>query len=415
MATVHIVGAGLAGLACAVRLAGRGAAVALYEATDHAGGRARSFHDATLDRVIDNGNHLMLAGNRSAMAFLDAIGARSTLIVPDDPAIPFMDLDTGERWAVRPNRGPVPWWLWSAGRRAPGTTAGDYLAGLRFGTAGGNATVDEALAGHDAGFRRFWEPLAVAVLNTETAAAAGRLMWPLMTEIFARGGAASRPCIARDGLSASLVDPALAYLAARRVSVRFGARLRAVEAADGRAAALRFAGAEDVAIGPGDAVVLALPPAAAAQLLPGTPAPDEFRPIVNAHFRVEDPDEPTGAPLLGLVGGAAHWLFFRHDIVSVTVSAATDMVDRPADEIAARLWHDVARALGRQGAPVPPVRVVKEKRATFAQTPAQLRKRAGPRTALANLFLAGDWTDTGLPATIESAVRSGHRAADLAA
>lgn len=88
MTTVHIVGAGLAGLACAVRLAGRGVPVALYEATDHAGGRARSFHDATLDRVIDNGNHLMLAGNRSVMAYLDAIGARDTLIAPEDPAIP---------------------------------------------------------------------------------------------------------------------------------------------------------------------------------------------------------------------------------------------------------------------------------------------------------------------------------------
>jgi predicted NAD/FAD-dependent oxidoreductase len=108
----------------------------------------------------------------------------------------------------------------------------------------------------------------------------------------------------------------------------------------------------------------------------------------------------------------AQWLFLRGEIASVTISAAEEHVDTPAEALAPRIWADVARALDRPDAPMPPVRIVKEKRATFAQTPESLDLRPGAPTFYRNLFLAGDWTDTGLPATIEGAVRSGLRAAE---
>jgi uncharacterized protein with NAD-binding domain and iron-sulfur cluster len=95
----------------------------------------------------------------------------------------------------------------------------------------------------------------------------------------------------------------------------------------------------------------------------------------------------------------------------VTISAANRMVDQPAEAIAAVVWPDVRAALDLQGI-MPPFRVVKERRATFAATAAQEGLRPGPRTALANLVLAGDWTATGLPATIEGAIRSGRTAAE---
>ena len=102
----------------------------------------------------------------------------------------------------------------------------------------------------------------------------------------------------------------------------------------------------------------------------------------------------------------------RGDIVSVTVSAADDLAEQPTEAIAGRLWADVAKALNLGDAPLPTWRIVKEKRATFAQTPGQIRRRPPARTALNNLFLAGDWTDTGLPATIEGTLRSGAKASD---
>jgi len=124
--------------------------------------------------------------------------------------------------------------------------------------------------------------------------------------------------------------------------------------------------------------------------------------------------------VVGVVGAAAQGLFVRGDSVSVTVSAATALSDEDGDALAARLWDDASAAIGLMGgwsdAPPPfskvKSRIVKEKRATFLQTPEALEIRPPTRGPIANLFLAGDWTDTGLPATIEGAIRSGDAAAD---
>jgi len=189
---IHVVGAGLAGLAAALRLAEARRTVVLHEASRQAGGRCRSYLDATLGCRIDNGNHLLIAGNTAAMAYLDAIGARDTLIGPDEPAYPFLDVASGERWTLRPNAGRVPWWVWSASRRVPGTSAWDYLRALRLKCARGDATVAAMLA-DDRLFRRLWQPLAVAALNTEAEAGQARLLSRVIGESFGRGGAACRP------------------------------------------------------------------------------------------------------------------------------------------------------------------------------------------------------------------------------
>jgi squalene-associated FAD-dependent desaturase len=369
--------------------------------------------------MIDNGNHLLLSGNRSAMAYLDELGARDSLVGPPEPAFPFFDLAGGQSWTVRPNLGRLPWWIFAPGRRVPGTRAGDYLKALTLARARPEESVADRLDIGTALFAQFWEPLAVSILNTAAEEGAASLLWPIMTEIFGRGGAASRPLIARVGLSHSFVEPALDLLAKRGAEVGFNRRLRAFTIENGHARSLDF-GLERIALAEDDRVVLAVPPRAAVILLPGLSAPLETRAIVNAHFRLPAPqtdsltDSLGGSPFLGLLGGTAHWLFVRGDVASVTVSAADALAETPSDGIAAALWADVARALGQPPLPVPPVRIIKEKRATFAQTPAQVTLRPGTRTAWRNIFLAGDWIDTGLPATIESAIRAGHAAAAAA-
>src|SRR5438270_6676191 len=100
---VHVVGAGLAGLAAAVALADAGRRVILYEAAPHAGGRCRSYFDAELGCRIDNGNHLLLAGNRAALDYLERIGALGSLEGPPEAVFPFVDAASGECWTVRPN------------------------------------------------------------------------------------------------------------------------------------------------------------------------------------------------------------------------------------------------------------------------------------------------------------------------
>jgi hypothetical protein len=149
-------------------------------------------------------------------------------------------------------------------------------------------------------------------------------------------------------------------------------------------------------------------------LVPDLTVPEESHAIINAHFRLPEVKSlPAGLPFLGLIGGTAQWLFVRGDVASITISAANHMVDEKPELIARKTWRDVALALVQEADPLPPYRVVKEKRATFAQTPAQVRLRPRTRSRFINLYLAGDWIDTGLPATIEGAVRSGQMAARI--
>jgi squalene-associated FAD-dependent desaturase len=406
-AHVHVVGAGLAGLSAAVALVAAGRRVSLYEAGGHAGGRCRSYFDSELGCRIDNGNHLLLAGNRAAVSYLETIGAADTL-VRQELTFPFLDLATGERWRLRPNSGRLPWWVVAPSRRVPGTRAGDYLGAVRLAVTRPDDVVTDRLDPQSVVFQRLWRPLAVAALNTEPEAGSARLLRQVLRESFGRGGAACRPLLPREGLSETFVDPALAYLARHGVTVRFGARLRRIDLAAETITGLDLDG-ETLPLAAEDALVLAVPAPVAARLVPGLLVPDQFRAIVNAHYRV---DAPAGSPpFVGLVGGTAEWVFRKPGVLSVTVSAADRLADTAAETLAAMLWCDVVRAYGLGDAPLPPWRIVKEKRATFAATPAQERRRPAAATSRRNLFLAGDWTATRLPATIEGAIRSGQAAA----
>jgi hydroxysqualene dehydroxylase len=407
--TVHIIGAGISGLAAAVRLANANYRVQLHEATQVAGGRCRSYFDAATDLTIDNGNHLLLSGNRHAVAYARAIGTEAGLVGPIRAQFSFVDLSTGQRWQLDLGESRLPLWVFDEARRVPDTGLFDYLALLPLIWAGRSKLVGDAIRCEGTLYQRLVQPLLLAALNVDPPEGSAGLAGAVVRETLLAGGQACRPLIAREGLSAVLVEPAIKLLRDRGASIQFGHELRELGMSGTSVGELKFGG-DTVAIAPDDAVVMAVPPRAAASLLPGLKTPSKFRAIVNAHFRFDPPKDMP--PITGVVGGVVEWLFAFPQRLSVTISNADRLVELPREELAQTIWRDVCMAAGVQGE-LPPWQIVRERRATFEATPEQDALRPGATTALKNLFLAGDWTDTGLPATIEGSVRSGNRAADL--
>jgi len=392
-----------------VRLVEAGLNVRIADAAAQAGGRCRSYHDPQLGLTIDNGNHLVLAGNSAVTNFRAAVGATEPMVGPDHADFAFADLHTGARWTIRINDGRVPWWVFAQSRRIPGTRAADYfkLAGLFTGAP--SDTVAARIDRLSPVWTRLIQPMLLAMLNTPPESGSARLTSAVLRESLLRGGKASMPRIAHPSLAAAFVDPAVEWLAARSVPLSLGRRLRAVASEGDRVTALDWGAGPDP-VAENEAVLLAVPPWVATSLLPGISAPDAFHAIVNGHFATTAP--AAAPPMLGLLGGTAQWLFAFSDRISVTVSAADAIVDMEREELARRFWQDVQRAYGFT-AEMPRWQIVKEKRATFAATPEQDAKRPFSSTRWRNLFLAGDWIQTGLPATIEGALRSGEVAAQL--
>jgi squalene-associated FAD-dependent desaturase len=406
---VYVIGGGLAGLSAAVRLAERGRAVVLIEGAAQAGGRCRSYFDASLGMTIDNGNHFVLSGNHATHDYLRTLGALDRLIGPTEADWDFCDARDGRRWTLRINRGRVGWWVLAKDRRVPDTRPADYLPLLKLMLRQGERRLREVIPCEGPLWERLIEPLMLAALNTEAAEGSAELAGAIVRETLAAGGRACAPRIADPGLDAAFIAPALAYLASRGAEVRIGRRVEAITTDDTRATGFRVGG-ESIELGADDQVVVATPAWITPALLPGVPAPDAFSAIVNGHFKI---DPPPGAPLIvGVIGGTAQWLCAYEGRISTTVSGAAALVDTPREAMAAALWVDVAKVYGLRPEP-PPWQIVKERRATFEATPDQVAKRPKAATRWRNLALAGDWTDTGLPATIEGAIRSGRMAAEL--
>lgn len=405
----HIIGAGMAGLAAGVRLTEAGKTVAIHEASLHAGGRCRSYYDQATDTLIDNGMHILLSGNHAALSFATTIGSAASLQGPNDAEFPFVELPTMARWTLRLNAGRFPWWVFDPMRRVPDSHARDYLPLLRLGMPIADIPIGSIVPCEGSLYRRLLAPMLLAVLNIEPNEGSATLAAAVIRETLGRGGNACRPLIARNGIGNVFVEPAISYLHNHSVFLELHDELIALRFSGERVTALEFAD-RTVSLYPNDAVILAVPPQAAAKLVPGLAVPTLFRGIVNAHFRIKPSNDLP--PMLGVVGGTCQWIFSLPTRISVTISDADKLFEIPRQELARNIWLELSAIMRREEA-LPPWQIVRERRATFAATPQQNALRPKAETAWRNLYLAGDWTATGLPATLEGAIRSGNLAADL--
>lgn len=435
---VVVVGGGFAGLAAATLLAEQGAKVVLLEARPHLGGRARSWVDPVTGDVIDNGQHLLLGCCADALAFLDRIGTRDLVEFQARPEFPMVD-PGGRIGRLRLPRGPAAIAAPAALLRYPGLDWRERLgllrpawSLLRGATPGGldGETVAEWLTRLGQGSesrRRFWDPLALAILNDDPERAAASGLAAVLRRVVAAGVPGAAAGLSRVGLSDLYAEPAARWLRTRGAEVRTRAPVRRVLIAADHVGGVILADGERVE---SRAVIAAVPPRELFDLLPDglggagdTPpaGPWEEGAIVSVYFWFGAPI--TDAPFAGLVGGDWHWLFNRHraagasgHAVTLVRSAAGAMASVPPGRLAHAALEELRRYFP-ESARLAPHRtlVIKERRATVSLRPGMLARRPGPRTGVRGLYLAGDWTATGLPATLESAAASGHAGARLAA
>ena len=438
-----VVGAGFAGLSAAVRLARRGGRVLVLEARSRLGGRATAFQDRETGELVDNGQHILLGCYTETFSFLDEIGAADHVRLQPKLAVTMIDR-SGRKSQLECSALPPPFHLLAGVLDWDALEWKDRLSVLRMRTplrlarralrpgegkiaASPGETVENWLIrnGQTARLREMlWDPLALAALNQPAAHAAAPLFARVLGEMFGRDAKAAAIALPTKPLHAMYGEPARAFIERHGGAVRTGSP-----------ATVRIEAGAPPSVSSGmerwrpRSVVAAVPWFAFGDLFEGDQSP--LRPILDsARAMVSSPivtinlwfDRPLfDEPFLGLPGRPMQWVFDKRAVfgpgaahLSLVSSGASPLMDRSNAELIALAHGELLDAIpDSRSSRLLRATVIREPRATFSLAPGQ-PQRPDTRTAVPGLYLAGDWIATGLPATIESAVRSGHRAADAA-
>ncbi len=434
-AEIVVIGGGMAGLAAAVTLLEHGRPVTLLERRGRLGGRATSTEDPVTGEELDNGPHVLMGANRATRRFLRMIGAEDQVRFQTRLELELVD---GERpFSVRTWALPPPLHLGGLLLGISGLRLRERLA--TFAVVPGlmarrppEGTVEEwlnSMRQPETIRRQLWRPLALAVMNeTPDRAAAAPFVAALRESLFDERNA--------EGLGLPTVPlgeiarEAGVYIEKAGGSVRCGVQVQRLAVLGNR---VQGAILSDESMVRGETFVCAVPPPALLGVLPEEQAAHpffaslteiEFSPIVSIHIRYDRP--VMTREMTGLVDRPLHWVFDRSRIlgndialagsITIVTSAARHLLPMRGRDLAALAGAEIRRAFPAAAeARLLHHRVIREPAATFSPTPKAIRLRPPAATPIENLFLAGDWTATGLPATIEGAVRSGFAAADLAA
>jgi hydroxysqualene dehydroxylase len=435
---VTIVGGGFAGLAAALRLHRAGAKIRLIEKRPFFGGRAYSFRDKVTGETLDNGQHLLMGCYHETMKFLEDLGTLDRLHIQENLEISFAE-DAKNFHQLRCPNLPAPFHLAVGLMRFKGLNWRDKLQMIklmRFSkkVASNGDHLDEVsirtllqnTQQTEDAIQKFWEPLGLGALNESIELASAQLFTEVVRRALLSKKSDSNLALSSVGLSDLYATPAQEYFQKQEVPLSFQTQILKIS----REGDDYLLHADSGEIFKSKAVLLAVPPNALAKLLSLSSAdfsewlPQLMRfqssPIVSINLWIED-FQPSDT-MVGLIGSPIHWLFNKAKVlvqekvthVTLVVSGAVELANRKKEELVALALQELQRYYPEiRGKRLLHAQLVKEFDATFGTRLGLCRYRPTAATKWEGLYLAGDWTDTGLPATIESAVLSGHRAADL--
>ena len=432
---VVIVGGGVAGLAAAVHLAAAGRTVHLIDRRQHLGGRTFSWRDDVTGDVVDNGQHLLMGCYAETLRYLELIGSRHLATLQPSLRIDFADVSTGRTDTLRASWLPAPLHVFAGLLRLRTLSAADKLRLLPLGVellwsapwkeyALQHMSVEywlKELRQSDDARRYLWDVIAIGSLNDHPSRVSALPFFRVLRTAFLGKRTNASLLIPTVGLSELLVDPARTFIESHGGSVTVGAAVSEVIYKDGRAAGVRV-GAREL---PASGVVLAVPHYAIAPLLQLSSAPPEASkfpssPIITVNLWFDR--EVMKPEFVALLNGRLQWAFNRSRMLGSTsagqyiacvISGASEFVDEEKDTLVQMAVEDLSAVFPSvRSAILKHSLVVKEIRATFTPIPGSETWRPGTTTETSGLFLAGDWTNTGYPATIEGAALSGRKAAE---
>ena len=446
MSDVVILGGGIAGIAAALELLDSGHRVTLVEARNFLGGRAFSFTDSNAGLTLDNGQHVIVGCCAEFIAFLERLGIRDRWFLQERLQIPVFSRD-GKQGELAATRLPSPLHLLPSFCAYPHLSLSDKLRVL-WGMARARFTNRNAPKLEDITFYQWlrdngqserainnlWNLVVEPTLNDNVRQVSAAMGLMIVQEGMLSGANSGNLGYARDGLLPSIGEPAKRLLAERGATLLLGEAVRRVAVSPGTekdgargavahvelASGRRVSGTDFISALPFSALLRLLPPEVANLDFFAKIGRLEWSPILNLHVLYDR--AVMSLPFCAFVDSPLQWVFNRNAItsdppgggqlVTISVSAAWDYVELSRDELVALFLAEMAEAFPAAGeADVLNVAVIKQREATFRCLPGAGRLRPGPVTPLSNLFLAGEWTNTGWPSTMEGAVRSGQQAA----
>jgi squalene-associated FAD-dependent desaturase len=417
-----VIGSGPAGLSAAAYLSRSGIHVEILEASPKPGGRAYSFKDNETGTVIDNGQHILMGCYKETLNFFKLIGAGDNFIYQDGIKVNFIR-ENFKLFSLQASRLPYPLNLLSALLNYKALPVKDRLIFLGFFMKLPfisqknirDLSVYDWLVreNQNENIRKaFWEILAVGALNTNIKEASAATFSVILKEIFFRGNKAATIILPKFGLSESYCTDALNYIEKRNGKINFLEQVSGIKVAGNNIEEIVTSKRKLTGF---DFVVSAVPLYSLKKFFPGLSSVSNlelnYSSILSIHLWLKE--NKLTEDFYGLINSPVHWVFNHRDHITLVISDADKLIDKSKAEIFNMAVFELEKYIKIGKDNIISYKIIKEKRATFVPSKEILNSRPEQNTLINNFFLAGDWVNTGLPSTIESAVKSGRIAAEL--